>query len=61
MIKSMAANVLQLIALLLCITAGPSAAALEIDLVYLSDETDDAVLGVKQGLVEANLQGQFLG
>jgi hypothetical protein len=40
MMKSRTAHILRLMALLLCITAGPSAAALDINLVYLGDETD---------------------
>jgi len=34
---------------------------LEIDLAYVGDENHPAYLGAKQGLDEANLQGQFLG
>ena len=35
--------------------------ALEIDVAYVGSTGDTAYLGVKQGLDEANLQGQFLG
>ncbi len=34
---------------------------IEIDFIYVGDEDQTALLGVKQGLYEANLQGQFLG
>jgi hypothetical protein len=37
------------------------ARALEIDVAYVGNTGDAAFLGVKQGLDEANLQGQFLG
>ncbi len=36
------------------------AQAITIDLVYVGDKTDSALLGAQQGLDEANLQGQFL-
>jgi hypothetical protein len=38
MMKSRTAHILRLMALLLCITAEPSAAALDINLVYLGGE-----------------------
>ena len=36
-------------------------AATEIKLLYIGSESDAAYLGARQGLTEANLQGQFLG
>ena len=36
-------------------------AATEIKLLYIGSENDAAYLGARQGLTEANLQGQFLG
>ena len=38
-----------------------SAETIEIDFVYVGEEDQSALLGVKQGLYEANQQGQFLG
>jgi len=38
-----------------------SAETIEIDFVYVGAEDHSALLGVQQGLLEANLQGQFLG
>jgi hypothetical protein len=38
-----------------------SAETIEIDFVYVGEEDQSALLGVHQGLNEANLQGQFLG
>ncbi len=38
-----------------------SAETIEIDLAYVGEEDHTALLGVQQGLYEANLQGQFLG
>ena len=38
-----------------------SAETIEIDFVYVGEQEDSALLGVQQGLFEANLQGQFLG
>ncbi len=40
---------------------GVAFAATEIRLLYMGTEEDAAYLGAKQGLGEANLQGQFLG
>jgi len=38
-----------------------SAETIEIDFAYVGEEDHTALLGVQQGLYEANLQGQFLG
>jgi len=38
-----------------------SAETIEIDFAYIGEEEQSALLGVQQGLYEANLQGQFLG
>ena len=38
-----------------------SAETIEIDLAYVGVQENSALLGVQQGLYEANLQGQFLG
>jgi len=38
-----------------------SAETVEIDFAYVGEEDQSALLGVQQGLYEANLQGQFLG
>ena len=45
-----------------CIFLTPAVSdELEIDLAYIGSTSDTAWLGMKQGLDEANLQGQFLG
>ncbi|MBL1142390.1 MAG: hypothetical protein HND53_10200 [Proteobacteria bacterium] len=44
--------------LLVCKTA--SAEIIEVNFAYVGDKEHSALLGVKQGLEEANLQGQFL-
>ncbi len=36
-------------------------AAMDINFLYVGDKTSTAYLGAKQGLIEANLQGKFLG
>jgi hypothetical protein len=38
-----------------------SAETVEIDFAYVGEQDQSALLGVQQGLLEANLQGQFLG
>ena len=36
-------------------------AVTEVDFIYIGDSEHDSLLGVKQGIDEANLQGEFLG
>lgn len=38
-----------------------SAETIEIDIIYVGEQDHSALIGVQQGLYEANLQGQFLG
>ena len=36
-------------------------AVTEVDFIYIGDSEHDSLLGVKQGIDESNLQGEFLG
>lgn len=47
--------------LCLITSSGVSAKTIEINFAYVGEEDHSALLGVRQGLKEANLQGQFLG
>lgn len=59
----MTARIKTMLAVLLLWTGSQSAGigATEIRLFYIGSESDAAYLGARQGLDEANLQGQFLG
>ena len=63
MLKKYLLNACQsLILILACAYLTPAMAdILKIELAYVGSTSDTAWLGVKQGLDEANLQGQFLG
>lgn len=63
MLKKSLLNVCQSFILILACTFLTSARAdlLNIELAYVGSTSDTAWLGIKQGLDEANLQGQFLG
>ncbi len=54
-------NVLLSLYFLFCTSIYVSAETIEIDFVYVGEEDQSALLGVQQGLYEANQQGQFLG
>ena len=49
------------LSLLFITPIGVSAETLEVDFAYIGPESHSGLLGVKQGLAEANVQGQFLG
>jgi hypothetical protein len=54
-------NVLLSLNFLFFTSFNTSAETIEIDFVYVGEEDQSALLGVQQGLYEANQQGQFLG
>ena len=55
-------NLLSLILSLWFITfTGVSAKTIEVNFAYVGEQDHSALLGVRQGLKEANVQGQFLG
>lgn len=55
-------SITTLTVLLFCAgTIEPCFGAMDVKLVYIGSEGDAALLGARQGLDEANLQGQFLG
>lgn len=53
-------NLVVVILMAFLFTSAPSFATTDIHFAYVGDN-DDALLGVKQGIIEANLQGEFLG